>query len=97
MSLASMLEAGGGAAAAGAAVGAAAAGQPWQPLPEPGAGLPPPLPSQELDTFVRPGSSSVLASSAAASAALAQDPLMSYIFNSRVSESRVGELWTHQM
>ncbi len=71
-------------AGAAAAAGAAGGSQPWQPLPEPGAGLPPPLPAQELDTFVHPGSSSMLASSATASAVLAQDPLMSYI------HSRVG-------
>ena len=84
-----MLEAGGGAAIAGAAAGGAAvagAAAPWPLLSEPGAGLPPPLPAQELDTFVRPGSSAVLgsASVATASAVLAQDPLMSYIYNSRV-------------
>ncbi|PRW05763.1 Purple acid phosphatase 18 [Chlorella sorokiniana] len=91
MSLASMMEAGGGAGAAmaggAAVVGAGGAAQAWQPLPDPGAGLPPPLPAQELDTFVRPGSSAMLgsASAATASAVLAQDPLMSYIYNSRVS------------
>lgn len=82
MTFASMLEVGGGgAAAAGAGAAAAAA---WAPLGDPAAGLPPPpVPPQELDTFVR-ASSSLMGSGGAASGALAQDPLMSYIYSSRV-------------